>query len=97
MTFVAVVNAPSRQLYERIGPILDLDDEPPPGLLFHSASESHDGVIVVDLWESREAADDFAANRLMPAMASSGVMDQGQPPPPPLYALEPFDEWRPGR
>jgi hypothetical protein len=95
MTFVAVVNPPSRELYERIGASMNLDGEPPPGLLFHTASESDGQVIVVDVWESREAADDFAANRLMPAIASSGVMEEGQPPPQPIYALEPFDEWRP--
>jgi hypothetical protein len=97
LAFVAVVNPPSRELYERIGATMNLDREPPPELLFHTASESNDDVIVVDVWESREAADDFATNRLMPAIASSGAMDEGHSALQPLYALEPFDEWSPGR
>jgi hypothetical protein len=48
----------------------------PKGLIFHSASPTEPGFLVVDVWESEE---DFKAflERLVPAMQQAGV--RGEP------------------
>ncbi len=93
MTFVVIGKAPSREAYEQVSAALgDVANDPPPGLLVHTASETEDGVQLVDVWESRQAAEEFERTRLLPAMGASGVMsEQGQRPEP--QRLEPFHEW----
>ncbi|MBA2597991.1 MAG: hypothetical protein H0V00_15305 [Chloroflexia bacterium] len=90
MTFVVIAKPPSREFYEQVQSVLDLKGNPPPGLLVHTASESEDGVQVVGVWESREAAEEFERTRLFPAMESSGATGQGRPS---VQQLEPFNEW----
>lgn len=91
MTFVVLAKAPSREAYDKITAAVDVNSDPPAGMLVHTATETADGVQVVDVWESREAADEFERTRLFPAMESSGAMPAGQAPTPQM--LEPFDEW----
>jgi hypothetical protein len=43
------------------------------GVLFHWASPTDDGVLVVDVYESREAADRFARDRFGPASQQLGM------------------------
>ncbi len=52
------------------------DDWPVPGLLSHTAGQGPNGFRVVDVWESREALEQFGAV-LMPVLADVGV--QGEP------------------
>jgi hypothetical protein len=42
------------------------------GRLFHCAGPTEDGWIVVDVWESQEAADAFLTERLLPAVRKLG-------------------------
>ncbi len=49
---------------------------PPAGLVFHCASPTEDGWLVVDVWESEEAFKKFA-ERLMPAIQQVGI--EGHP------------------
>jgi len=44
------------------------EEEPPEGAIFHVAWMGDDGVHVVDVWESEEAFNKFAEERLMPAV-----------------------------
>ena len=44
----------------------------PEGLIFHSATPTDTGILVVDVWESQEHIDAFAP-RLMPALEAAGV------------------------
>ncbi len=92
MTFVVLAKAPSREAYEKVTAAVDVSSDPPAGLLVHTASETEDGVQVVDVWESRQAAEEFERTRLFPAMESSGAMPAGQTRPIPQM-LEPFDVW----
>lgn len=93
MTHVVIGGAASREHYERVVSALDIENNRPQGLILHAASETGDGVQVLNVWESREAADDFERTRLLPAFESSGVMNEVPNPPPPPQHLDPFDEW----
>lgn len=50
-------------------------DWPVPGLLAHVPGQGEKGFRVIDVWESREALDAFAA-RLMPILEELGVHDR---------------------
>ena len=49
---------------------------PPEGCIFHINGPSDDGWVVVDAWTSKDARDQFIADKVVPAMQSRGV----QPP-----------------
>jgi len=50
-------------------------DEPIQGLIVHAGGASDRGVYSLDVWESKNAADQFLSERLMPAMQAIGVAD----------------------
>jgi hypothetical protein len=54
--------------YDAVTGKLGLTDEPPEGLIFHSAGELEGRFQVFNVWESRENFDQFTTNRLRPAM-----------------------------
>ncbi len=47
----------------------------PPGAIAHWVAETDDGVHIVDVWESREAYDQFAAEKIGPYSAEVGVTE----------------------
>ena len=59
-------------------------DWPVEGILMHSAGEAPGGFRVVDVWESREAAEAFG-ERLGPVLAEVGITD-----PPLMYEAHAF-------
>jgi len=66
--------------YDAVHRRLDVDNDPPAGLIFHSAGPIDEGWGVIDVWESSDAFDRFAQGRLMPAVGELG--DQAFPGPP---------------
>jgi hypothetical protein len=44
----------------------------PPGAISHWVAKTDDGLRVVDVWESREAFDQFAAEQIGPATLAAG-------------------------
>jgi hypothetical protein len=91
MPIVQVSQANSREQYEAVSNVLDLSSNRPAGLILHSASETASGgVEIVDVWESAEQAGAFERERLFPAFAATGVMDEISARPRPI-AYEPFD------
>jgi len=66
--------------YDAAHAIMEVDTDPPNGLLVHSAGPIEEGWGVIDFWESRETFDSFVADRLMPRLQSLG--DRGFPNPP---------------
>jgi hypothetical protein len=60
--------------------VMEIDTNPPAGLLVHSAGPIEGGWGVIDFWESRAAFDAFVQDRLMPRL--QGLGDQGFPSPP---------------
>ena len=60
---------------------MDVDNNPPDGLIVHTHSEVDGRVQVVDVWESAEAHQKFEVDRLGPAMgkvANARGLDMSQ-------------------
>ena len=70
----------TQQQYDAVRRHLNVDGDPPEGLIFHMAGPIEGGWGIVDAWESREAFDQFAANRLQAAIQEVGP-DAFQAPP----------------
>jgi hypothetical protein len=45
----------------------------PPGGKFHWAAKTDDGLLIVDVWETREAFDAFAEEKIGPISAEVGM------------------------
>jgi hypothetical protein len=52
---------------------MDLDGHSAPGVLFHGAAVTGDGVHAVDVYEPREAADRLVQQKVGPAVAELGL------------------------
>jgi hypothetical protein len=52
---------------------MELGGRSAPGVLYHWAAQTADGVIAVDVYESRQAADTLAAERIGPLAAQLGL------------------------
>jgi heme-degrading monooxygenase HmoA len=84
MAITIIVPIPSREDYESVNekmfgtkrPLADMD-----GLIVHTAGQGPKGFCVVDVWESKEAFDDFFNSRVMPAMQELGFSMEGADPP----------------
>jgi hypothetical protein len=72
----------TQEQYDAVHGEMNIDADPPAGLIFHSAGPIDEGWGVIDFWESREAFDQFIQGRLGPTMESLG--DRGMPGPPDL-------------
>jgi hypothetical protein len=46
------------------------DGDLPPGLVLHTCAVTDDGIVVVDVWDSESALDDFGRDRLSPALTA---------------------------
>ena len=63
---------------------LELDANPPPGLIFHVATESVGSVNILEAWQTPGEARSFVENRLRAALLDQGVRD------PLAYRIEPM-------
>jgi len=91
MTVLMVSTAPDRPSYDKVAGIVDLVADRPAGLVLHAASELPDGSVqIVDVWESAEHAEAFGRDRIFPAFAAAGVLEQmtNQPPPVPYPTID---------
>ena len=70
----------TQENYDAAHAVMEVDTDPPAGMIFHSAGPIEGGWGVIDFWESRQAFDDFVSERLMPRL--QGLGDQGFPNPP---------------
>jgi len=66
--------------YEAVNAQMNVEGDPPEGLIFHAAGPIDGGWGVIDFWESREQFDSFLGNRLAQAIEELG--DQAPPGPP---------------
>ena len=72
-----------RKVIEEVSAGMRAHEDPPEGLIVHVATETANGVHVVDIWESKEAFEKFNADRLTPAMQKAIVernIQLGGPP-----------------
>jgi quinol monooxygenase YgiN len=83
MAIAVIAPIPSKEAYETINEKLSGSKRPtenPEGNIIHTAGEGPNGFYVVDVWESREAFENFMNDQIMPAMQESGMEMQGDPP-----------------
>ncbi len=69
----------TQEQYDAVNAEMRVEQNPPEGLVFHSAGPTDNGWNVIDFWESREAFDRFQQERLGPAIVALG--DQAPPQP----------------
>ena len=69
MTVVMTMDvAVSRADLEEVSASLGTHENPPDGLIVHIATETVDGVHVVDVWDSEAAFEKFRDDQLVPTM-----------------------------
>src|SRR4051794_12859195 len=62
---------------------LDLDPNPPPGLILHVASEAVGGINILEIWRTPESAENFVESRLR------GMLERYGSSQPLAYRIEP--------
>jgi len=70
----------TQEQYDAVQSHMDVDANPPEGLILHSAGPIDGGWGVIDFWDSRQAFDSFAQSRLQPTLQELG--DQAPQGPP---------------
>jgi hypothetical protein len=70
-----------RAEYEAVNEKLGIDTEGdgydmPEGMLHHTGAEKPGGLVVFEVWESKEAQERFVNEQLMPALSAAGVTTQ---------------------
>jgi hypothetical protein len=87
MSLVVIATTPgmTAELYDRSQEKMGLVGTLPPGCTAHIAGPSPDGWRVVAVWESTEALQRFATEKLQPVLAALGVAPP--PAPPVIYPL----------
>jgi hypothetical protein len=63
------------QQYDRLNQEMGIvrPEEEPDGLLFHGCGKTDEGLVIFDIWRSRDDIDDFLNNKLGPAAARLGL------------------------
>jgi hypothetical protein len=68
-----------QEQYDAINARMDVENDPPDGLIFHSAGEGPTGRWrIVDVWESRQHYQRFFEERLGPAITEVSGQEPGQ-------------------
>ena len=69
----------TQEQYDVLHGHMNVEADPPRGLIFHSAGPIETGWGVIDFWESSEAFDRFTQDKLMPVIQQLG--DRAFPSP----------------
>jgi hypothetical protein len=59
--------------YDKVIEKMQLGGEPPPGAVFHWCAQNGDELLVVDVWETAEAFQQFADEKIGPISAEEGI------------------------
>jgi hypothetical protein len=62
--------------YDAVMGSIGLDGKLPPHAQFHVSGQAEDGLRIVDVWESAEAFQAFAEERIMPNLAANNIAGQ---------------------
>jgi hypothetical protein len=73
-------NDGTQEQYEAVNAQMNVEGDPPDGLIFHAAGPIDGGWGIIDFWESREHFDRFLGERLAGAIEELG--DRALPGPP---------------
>ena len=74
--------------YEKVTRALNVDGDPPPGLMVHAAGEVDGKWRSVDVWESEADYNRFREERLMPAVIQAMGEEAVAAGPPPQESFE---------
>ncbi len=69
----------TEQQYERLMDLVGLEKDPPEGGIFHVGGPMPGGWRVLDIWESEEAFERFANERLKRAVKQAGIPNMPEP------------------
>jgi hypothetical protein len=61
--------------YDQVLEKMELGDKLAPGGIFHWVAETDDGFRVVDVWESQDAYEKFAEEKIGPLTAEAGLSE----------------------
>jgi hypothetical protein len=75
MNFSGATTDQYDQILNRMG--LTPGGSTPPGAISHWVAKTEDGLRVVDVWESQEAFDSYAQEKIMPYSRDAGI--EGMP------------------
>ncbi len=70
----------TQEQYDAVHEQIQVDTDPPEGLIFHAAGPIEDGWGIIDFWESREHFDRFREGRLGPGIGAVGERGPQNPP-----------------
>jgi hypothetical protein len=76
MTFKGATLDQYDQVIQKMG--LTRGGPTPPGAISHWVAKTDDGVRIVDVWETREAYDQFAAEQIGPYSREAGITEAPQ-------------------
>jgi hypothetical protein len=83
----------TQENYQAVHDHMNAQNDPPEGLIFHSAGPIDEGWGIIDFWESREHFDRFFESRLGPALGEVG--DLAPPEQPDIRQFEVFNVLKP--
>jgi hypothetical protein len=70
----------TQEQYNAVHDHMNIEDQPPEGLIFHSSGPIDGGWRVIDVWHSRNAFDQFTQTRLTSAAKELGDRAFLEPP-----------------
>lgn len=79
MAIVNIVQPPggTREMYDAVSAKMNVDANPPDGLIMHAAGDAHGTWQIIEVWESEEQSQRFVEERLVPAIVA--VAGEGAP------------------
>ena len=77
----------SAKQYDEARKVVNWENDPPPGLLFHVAAFDGAAGHFTDVWETAEQFKEFIEKRVAPAMAQIGVTSQPDPKILPVHTV----------
>jgi hypothetical protein len=94
VVFTQEMSGGTREMIEAVTKEMDVANDPPKGMIIHTASEMPGGVRIVDVWESREDHEAFGRDRLHGALetvAKRMGVDMSTMPEPTMTFTDTFD------
>jgi hypothetical protein len=67
----------TREQYDEVDKLIAKDPE---GLILHTAARTNGGMLIIDIWDSKEANDRFERETLFAALERTGFAAEKAPP-----------------
>jgi hypothetical protein len=83
------------EMYDAVNAELNLEGDPPAGMIFHWAGHVDGKWTISDTWESREDYDRFQTEQLFPAIQKVSGMDPAAGPQPTMTEAQLHNYFKP--